>query len=388
MGMKPKIFRKFTLNPAIIPISLALVFGFTPPICTSKSVNSAKILKVSTPTGKSFFPLGFYHVSNRLTAAQRIAALQDIAAAKFNVIHAGCSNLDDYSQFLDEAHRLGIYVITEFDRTNYRQIIERFRDKPAVLAWNIADDAGDHNSKAEILDLHRKIKAIDPRHYTYTSISGWSKKWSEFSDTADLIGSQSYPIGYTLGNQVKGLPNIPIEVNHTFTLARTAASRQNRPFIANVQAFRWDRQRSPTANEVYNMTYQALLAGVKGILFFAYDDGDKNQIRNNPLVWDRLKTLAAEIDRLSPVLTDGSFTKLATNDLELLAGQWKHKNRLYLIVVNTSQSKIISTAIKVPIERGLATALFPDRPTGLKIRNKYLYGLIQPEAVHIYQITQ
>ena len=386
--MKTKFFQKFTLNSAIITLSLGLALGFAQPICISKNAELSKTLQIRTPAGKSFFPLGFYHVSNRLTAAQRMTALQDIAGAKFNVIHAGCSNLDDYSQFLDEAHRLGIYVITEFDRTNYRQIIERFKDKPAVLAWNIADDAGDHQSKAEILDLHHKIKSIDPRHYTYISISGWSKKWSEFSDIADLNGSQSYPIGYTLGNQVKGLPNTLIEVNHTFNLARAAASKQNRPFIANVQAFKWDQQRSPTAKEVYNMTYQSLLAGVKGILFFAYDDGDKNQIRSNPLVWNKLKILAAEIDQLSPMLTDGKLTKLATNNLELLAGQWKYQNQLYIIIVNTSHSKVISTAIKIPIKKGLATAIFSDRPSGLKIKNEYLRGMVQPEDVHVYKIAQ
>lgn len=388
--MKIMFLKKLVLIPPIILISTVLALGCTQPIGISSNVVQSEGIKVRTTNNKSFFPIGFYHVSNRLTAQQRMLALQDIAAAGFNVIHAGCSNLDDYSKFLDEAHRLGVYVITEFDHTNYRQIVEKFRDKPAVLAWNIADDAGDHKTKSQILDLHRKIKDLDPNHYTYASISGWSKKWSDLSDIADLIGSQSYPIGYTLSNPTRGLPNVLIEVNHTFNLARAEASKQNRPFIANVQAFRWDNQRSPTANEVYNMTYQSLLAGAKGILFFAYDDGGKNQIRDNSLVWNRLKTLAPEINRLSPVLTDGVFTKLNTNNKELVAGQWKYKNRFYVIVVNTSQSNTILASIKIPAKKGAVKNFFPGRPSGLKIKDKdkdkYLSGAIKAEGVHIYLI--
>jgi hypothetical protein len=386
--MKIKFLQRLLSIPSIVLISIALVLCSAQPMCISKNVTLSKKVNVLTLKGKSFFPLGFYHVSNRLTAKQRMVALQELAAAGFNTIHAGCTNLDDYSLFLDEANRLGVYVITEFDRTNYRLIVERFRAKPAVLAWNIADDAGDHETKAQILELHRSIKEIDPNHYTYTSISGWSKKWAEFSNTADLIGSQSYPIGYTLGNQPKGLPNILIEVNETFNLARVAASNQNRPFIANVQAFKWDNQRSPTASEVYNMTYQSLLAGVKGILFFAYDDGAKNQLRDNPPVWTKLKSLVPEIDRLSPILINGTLTKLDTKNKELLAGQWEYKNKFYLIIVNTSQTKKILTSIRMPIKKSFVKSFFSKHSSEMKVHGRYLTGSIEPEAVHVYQIAQ
>jgi hypothetical protein len=386
--MKSKFFQKFAFAPSIGIISLILALCYVQPVCVSKNTSLIKKIKVLTPSGKPFFPLGFYHVSNRLTAQQRMVALQDTAAAGFNVIHAGCSNLDDYSKFLDEANRLGVYVITEFDYTNYAQIVQKFKDKPAVLGWNIGDDAGDHKTKVEILDLEQKIKEIDPSHYTSISISGWSRKWAEFADAADLIGGQSYPIGYTLSNKIQGLPNTLIEVNHSFKLATTETSRRNRPFIANIQAFRWDNQRSPTANEVYNMTYQSLLAGVKGILFFAYSDGGKNQIRDNPPVWNRLKSIVPEIDQLSPILLDGTLTNLDTKNKELLAGQWEYKNHFYVIIVNTSQTKKIAASIKTSAHKSFAKTFFPGRPSGMKLRNRYLSGSVNPEDVHIYQIDR
>ena len=197
----------------------------------------------------------------------------------------------------------------------------------------------------------KPLTTMLPRIQLGISISGWSRKWSEFADAADLIGGQSYPIGYPLSNKIQGLPNTLVEVNHSFKLASTESAKHNRPFITNVQAFKWDDRRSPTASEVYNMTYQSLLAGVKGILFFAYDDAAKNQVRDNPLVWNKLKSLAPEINRLSPILINGTLTKLDTKNTELLAGQWEYENRFYLIIVNTSQLKKISTSIRIPIKK-------------------------------------
>lgn len=386
--MKSIFSNKVTLMTTFFLIPLIFILWFAQPACIGKTVDRSNVIKIQTTKGKNIFPLGLYHVSHRLTSQQRLEALQDIAAAGFNVMHAGCSNLDDYNKFLDEAERLGVYVITEFNDVDYHLVVKKFASKAAVLGWNIADDAGDHKTKVQILDMHRQIKAIDPRHYTYVSVSNWSKKWAEFADAADLIGGQSYPIGYPFKNQPKGLPNTLIEVSHVFNIARKEAAKHNRPVIANLQVFKWDNQRLPTSKEIYNMTYQSLLTGVKGILFFAYDDGGKNQIHANEKLWDRLKSLAAEINKLSPVLREGTLTKLNTKNAQLLAGQWQYRNNLYVIVVNTSPTQTLATSMAIPTKKGVIKTLFPGHPSGMNLRNGNLSGSVKPEDVHIYQISK
>lgn len=386
--MKSRFSNKVTLMTTLFLIPLVFILWFTQPAYISKTVARSNVIQIQTTTGKNIFPLGLYHVSHRLTSQQRMEALRDIAAAGFNVIHAGCSNLDDYNKFLDEAERLGVYAITEFNDVDYHVVVKKFANKAAVLGWNIADDAGDHKTKAQILDMHRQIKAIDPRHYTYVSVSNWSKKWAEFADAGDLIGGQSYPIGYPFKNGPKGLPNTLIEVNHVFNIAQKEAAKHNRPVIANLQVFKWDNKRLPTSKEVYNMTYQSLLTGVKGILFFAYDDGGKNQIHANDKLWERLKSLAPEINKLSPVLREGTLTKLNTKNEQLLAGEWKYRNSLYVIVVNTSPTQTIATSMTIPIKKGSVKTLFPGRPSGMTLRNGNLSGSVKPEDVHIYQISK
>ena len=348
-----------------------------------KSQFITKPIKGSTTQRQAFFPLGFYY---RLSAnpERRIDALQNIANAGFNCIFVAWDKLDSYDLFLDEANRRDIQIITELKGANV-DTVKYFKDKPAAFGWGIADDAGDHQSVTEILAGHNKIKAIVPQDYTYISVSGWSRKWAKYAHTADLIGGQYYPIDYPLDNRIAGLPNELISIYHVFNTGRTEADRHQRPVIANLQTFRWNgKGRWPTSKEVYNMTYQSLLAGVKGIIFFTYE-GSEGSIVENPELWNSVKSLVPEIKQLTPILLNGKFKQRETNDPELLAGQWTYQNKVYLVAINTS-SKAHSIDIKIPRSTITVKPLFTGRPSGLKVRNGTVTGIIQPTDVHVYQL--
>lgn len=345
-------------------------------------VNSIKINE------KPFFPLGFYHISFQLEIQKKMEALRDMAAAGFNTIHASCNDLNEYNTFLDEAERLGVYVITEFKGTEPLDVVAKFKNKPAVLGWSIADDVGDHENSYQILEIHKKIKAIDPKHFTYISISSWSKKWDDYAHVADLIGGQSYPIGYPFNNRPKKLPNHLIEVNYVFNKARTAADRYQHPVIANLQTFSWKESHFPTPDEVQNMTYQALLSGVNGILFYTYEDRE-NRIKEHPDVWNRLKLIRAEINKMSPVLLLGTVRKLNTKWNDVLANLWTYRNIIYVVIINTSQTETRQVSLLFPFQTNkISQPLFPELPSGMIFQNGTFSGLIQPGDVHVYQLSQ
>ena len=349
-----------------------------------KSQFITKPVKGNTTRRQAFFPLGFYYRLS-VNPERRIDALQNIANAGFNCVFAAWDKLDGYDLFLDEANRRDVQVITELKGANV-DTVKYFKDKPAAFGWGIADDAGDHQSSAEILAAHNRIKAIVPQDYTYISVSGWSRKWSKYANSADLIGGQYYPIDYPFDNRVAGLPNELISIYHTFNIGRTEAAKHRRPVIANLQTFRWKgKGRWPTSKEVYNMTYQSLLAGVKGIIFYTYDDNESS-IVENPELWNSMKSLVPEIKQLTPVLLNGKFKKLETNHPELLAGQWTYQNKVYLVAINTSSNKAYPITMKTPRPTIVAKPLFPGRPSGLKAQNGNVKGVIQPTDVHVYEL--
>lgn len=353
----------------------------------------------SVDVGKSFFPIGFYHVSWDTNNEQRMNDLRSIAAAGFNTIHAsikGYNDLDDYGKFLDEADQLGVKVISEFsnefasDRTT---VVSRFKDKPAVLGWNIGDDAGSHASASELLQIHNQIKAADPNHLTYTSVafdvdmSRVKQSYANYTSVADLIGGQSYPIG---------LPVTLKNVNDIFSVARTEANKYGHPVIANLQTFRWvdtawsqlgvEGRRWPSGKEVDNMTYQALLSGVKGIIFYTYYD-PANKITEHPEVWNEVQNLAIEIKKLSPVLLNGKRRRINTNVKDLLAGTWTYQGQVYVVAINTSYDSTKTVSIQLPSGIvGKAQPLFASSPSTLSVHGDKLSGVIKPLEVHIYSL--
>lgn len=128
------------------------------------------------------------------------------------------------------------------------------RIEPAILGWNVADDADNGKKTPEqILQFQNIVKAADPQHLTYLS-AGFPKRTAQFINSADLVGMQTYPVNYE-----------PLSSTH-YTIFKVvqAATPSRRPIIANLQTFAWSGGRPPTFQEVRNMTYQALTEGVSG----------------------------------------------------------------------------------------------------------------------------
>ena len=347
--------------------------------------------------GQPFFPFGFYISVND---DRHQDALHEIAAAGFNTTINYWKNLDDYSAFLDEAEKLDIYAIADLEDTGTPfKAIEQLKDKPALLGWFIADDVSSSGraSNDQILSFHRKVRAISPNLLTYISIGGWWTNYVDYAHVANLIGGQSYPIGagrFRYRNQLDKVTADDLEddlgaVYEQFSTAYTQTDKYKPPLIANLQTFKWNLKelRWPTPNEVYNMTYQSLLAGVKGIVFYTYQN-DSTYLQNKPEIWSQLKLLVPEIKKLSPLLLDGTFTKLNTQFDDVIAGEWSLDNSVYIVVLSTSQTKTRKVSLKIPA-KATATAqpLFPERPSGMVYEHGKLDGLIKPEEVHVYQLS-
>jgi len=334
---------------------------------------------------KPFFPFGFYHVSWESTAQERKSALRDIAAAGFNTIHASATNLDDYGEFLDEAERLGVYVLTEQNSIGLLNLINAFKRKPAVLGWSMADDV--ENGKWSVDDLfksYQQAKTADPNHITY--ISGYSNKLKQFANCSDVIARQSYPI------KLRSPEELPATYSH-ISNAREAAASFKRSTYANLQTYNWeshpskkyDGSQAPTFQEVRNMTYQALLAGTKGILYYTYHDPSWH-LPDHPDLWEGVKSLVPELKSISPLLLDGEFQKIDTKMSNIVAGIWRRENQAVAVVVNSNYGKPREVALELPIAVREARSMFQNRPAGMAVKEGKLFGSIDPLDVHVYRL--
>lgn len=373
--------------------------------------------------GQPFFPFGYYFIGNFIGSEynsadarlrQRVDALRAMAAGGFNLMYAVADRGDTeyFGLLLDEAQRRGMYMLcapssAQYDPTADEMLafIAAFRDKPAVLGWAIADDAGLHNAPDAISSVDAAVKAFDPGHPTYLSAVGEPYLVS-FAAGADLLGCQAFYVRDDRRSWADPLQYIEPE----FIQATATAAAYHRPVIANLQAFTWKgergpgsdpRARWPTGAEMYNMTYQALLAGARGIIYYTYRDVHTN-VRTRPDIWRATTSLAAEIKSLLPAIFDGvrvSFDATARpaggrkagpgpNTVHVYAGGWIYQGRAYLVVLNTSHTRTVQVTVPLPgALSGPAVPLFPHRPHGMMHRNGYLSGMLRPSDVHVYVLV-
>ncbi|WP_414586015.1 hypothetical protein [Scytonema sp. PCC 10023] len=337
-----------------------------------------------------FFPFGFYHDSQkspdwRTTNSKRLNHLKEIAAAGFNIIHPEIGgNYESDKVFLGVAEKLGVRVLPNFSYNSRLEIINKYKKEPIIIGWDIADDVDHPNNKFTpkmISNWHTEVKNADPSRITYVT-AAFPKRVNQFINVSDIVGFQSYPIDND--------PNVTKPLRSSYYTIQSAFQDEkgnfyNRPIIALLQTFPW-KNKPPKFHEVRNMTYSALINGVKGIIYYSYffDGWELSQQKD---LWNGMKSLAPEIKNLSPVLLNGSFTKIDTKVDDLFAGQWIYGNNVYVVVLSTSPTKTIEASITIPAKvTGSAQPLFSERPSGMVFKKDKLNGLIKPGDVHVYKI--
>ena len=330
--------------------------------------------------GKPFFPFGFYHVSWSFPAEDRLQFLREVAAGGFNTVHASLKQLDEWDAFLAEAEKLNMKVITEFG-VDMTAAITRYRGRNAVLAWNPGDEPDGGGVPPEVmLERHNQIKATDPEVPSFMTLCVPSA-YPKYAGMAEVIAPDPYPIGHS--------PSSTVPVFEMISQAVAAATPLGRPIWAIPQAFGYKEQnacRVPTFAEERNMTYLALLAGAKGLIYYTYHDPGFN-MRENPELWEGMKTLPQEIALLAPFLLEGQRVALATNLKDVFAGHWTAPGRHVLCVVNTANAEAREISLALPAGvNGKALALFPLRPGSLEVRAGMLAGTLGPLQVDVCEI--
>lgn len=337
---------------------------------------------------KSFFPFGLYYVDynvpKNIKAELKIKALNEMAHTGFNIIHTSNSEKpDDDKIMLDQAKKLGVNVIIEGPAEI--DVMNAFKTKSALLGWNIADDANSRYKRDTILKRHNQVKKVNPNYLTYMSMFSLKPEViMRFLHTSDLIGFQSYPISDRPLNSTFYDMKFLVDISKKYNAA---------PAIANLQTFKWNEpdsignpQREPRFSEIRNMTYQALLGGVKGIIYFSYLYEDWYLPEHQEL-WNGLKSLVPEIKVISPILLNGNLNQIDAGFKNILAGTWRNQNQVLAVIINTSYTETTEVAIKVPANLSQAKSMFANRASGLVMRGDKLSGLIKPLDVHVYSLN-
>jgi hypothetical protein len=290
--------------------------------------------------GQPFWPYGFYHVPG---TDEEVDA---IVEAGFNTVEAGggCCQGDSLQGQIDSLTYLrdhGLMGVTHA----FSPVDQIYTETPETLAqwlaargavgsllfWYTYDEPALYSvPKQEAADYHDALGTLDPDHPD-ALVEATLEDYTEYMPYTDFMmidpyPSPAYPLGY---------------VREAYREADAASSGEKRVFGV-AQAFDWyvmygaapeGHVWRPTVEEMRNMTYQFMVLGANGLLYFAY-----GYVHDQPDRWEGLLGVAAEVKTLMPLLVQPNAPGVGTPDPDLLYVNHAVKQVggiTYLIVVST-----------------------------------------------------
>ncbi len=345
--------------------------------------------------GKPFFPLGMYMSGSNLNDRD-LAIFADSpfnclmpyglpGEAQMDLVHKhGLKIIYSIKDFYAGTKYAPKFIKTEADEEPaVRRFVTRFRNHPALLAWYLNDELS--WTMMPRLGAHQQwVEKLDPNHPTWVVLYQ-AQDISRYVGSFDVVGTDPYPI-----------PNRPVSMAAQWTRWTLEGVAGARAVWQVPQVFNWgvykktEKERAglrpPNLPEMRSMAWQCICEGATGLVFYSFFDLKRDKTTPFDVQWPRLKTVAAEITDMIPVLLSVEPTPI----VRVTSGQWlhwttrMHGGKLYIMAVNDGDGA------------GEARFTLPRPPKSVTV----LGGNRRPEtqgatftdrfdklAVHIYEIV-
>ena len=300
--------------------------------------------------GKPFFPLGMYFtgISDAL--------LDYYMQGPFNCLMP--YNWPTREQ-LDACQKRNLRVIYPMERAypggkpithstkrgnDYvREMFEKIKGHPAILAWYICDELPSSMDWA-LRERHALLKELDPDHPTWCVIYE-PENFRPFLGGYDVAGVDPYPIGNH--GDAKATD---ISIASAWPLEAKKAMFGFRPMWNVPQAFNWAWYRKneygkpgvdmPTEEELRSMSWQSIAGGANGLVYYSFFnifDGEDEPLRGK--IFSSVCSVAREIrDRESILLSPLLPPEIRCVPEGAVARTWRTETgEIWLLVCNTTR---------------------------------------------------
>ncbi|MDR3079485.1 MAG: hypothetical protein LBV60_00900, partial [Streptomyces sp.] len=322
--------------------------------------------------GELFFPLGAY---NGQTTSKN---LEDLQYASFNTV---LSYQTTTGPILDETHRRGMKTLFTHRNADVAEVL-KYKGHPSLLGWYINDETPPDTEGPVVRPRYASVVENDFDHPAY-SVDYRIWAGDDTQAVTDAFGSDNYPI--------KGKPTDGSGDVYTATAA-TVAERPNGavwPVIQlhNLGNYGHFGTRAPNLTEVRSMSWQAIVAGANGLLYYSRFDMERDASGESyQTLLDRAKAVVSQISELSPVLLAAGRTESVnvshSDDLKWTTRS--HEGRDYLFVANVSREPR-TVSFTAPDHDGV-TVLFEDRE--LRKSGGHFRDQLDGRGVGLYQLSQ
>ena len=275
--------------------------------------------------GKKIFPFGVY------IGEPTTEHLTRIKEAGFNtVLSYGYGHNKKAENYLDDAEKHGLNVIYSLKDlyegrsqavkvTDPRSIaldyIDKLKHKPALLAWYTADELLP-DWLPKINAMYADLRKYDINHPAFqVHYFEGARMMEKYFYSTDIMAADPYPVGRTDLSLTKVRTDAAVNGMHG---ARAVWSV---PQLMDWAVYVKDRApRPPNAEEMRNQSYQSLISGAKGLIYYTYYDlfqvkfprTRELDYTNFNERWKDVLVMSKEIEALTPVILEGKDITIKT----------------------------------------------------------------------------
>lgn len=157
-----------------------------------------------------------------------------------------------------------------------RRVVTKYRDSPAVLFWKGEDEPQwSHFPPQDLAIYYRTVHELDPNHPIWITQAprGTVDDLRPYNPFYDIGAIDIYPVSYPPGTH-SGIANKNLSVVGDYTKIIAEATEHKKPLMMILQIC-WSgvtkpgkTLRFPTLAEERYMTYQAIINGAHGLVYF------------------------------------------------------------------------------------------------------------------------
>jgi hypothetical protein len=319
-------------------------------------------------------------------------------------------------KYFDAAAKCGIYCIPnlrelarlqEGDTAGekmQRRLMNLLKDQPAMGVWKGVDEpllAVNRATPETMMRAYRTIREIDPNHPVWVvhSAGAPAEQVKEFNATCDILGADVYPIRYPNEKNPKALKKVSAVGEVTQKMMKLAEAKK--PVWLTLQ-IAWSgvlppkhTLRFPTFPEERFMTYQAIINGARGIVYFGGHwpeslSGEDARLGWNWGFWQRvLRPVVVEIGNKSP-LAPALVAAESKMEVKVEGGEgieWcvrEAGDEVFILACKREGETVPVKFRGLPQKLREGTVLF-EEPRKVKVEGGSFTDWFGPLEVHVYR---
>lgn len=277
----------------------------------------------------------------------------------------------------------------------WEQSVEELRSRPELIAWATWDEPHTADAFEKCGAMYQKVRELDPyRPNCLTQC--YSDHYGTTARFCDILACDTYPLGidpwWEKMTWWDATWKSPLRLGMKYLEMSREASKGKVCWYV-VQCHGGETFCTlPTPKELRSLTYQAVVAGVRGLLFYAYHcpdtvkDGRHFWLEKCPETMAMLKRVNGELAQLEPVLlAHGGETSTPKEAPDVRVLQRDCQSKRYVFAVNVGEDEAEFSA-RLPFAGGHLTTLMGSEPA--TINGTEMHMRLEAQGVGLYEVAK